>query len=203
MLHAAKPTRWPFQVSNPFSSFSHSSLHPLKFTFPLPLFLFLTEYGDLWAWGRGREGQLGQGSRLNSFVPLRVEALKHERIVHADCGNQHCIAVTDTGKVYVWGRLYRESKDSGINYAAMNPTWEMPGLKTQEMVERSIAQYLSAGGEQDDEEQSQVNMFGKFEPYQQTTPLLLEPLLGEKVVAVAAGYGFSVCVTAEGEVYSW
>jgi regulator of chromosome condensation len=129
----------------------------------------ISELGDVWMWGRGREGQLAQGdvnsctsvsnrnaphhhktpaspstsppngtsamsvspplthhlysssasiasstsssrslsSRCNSALPVRVEGLRHERIVDGSCGSQHCIAISDTGRVYTWGKLHR------------------------------------------------------------------------------------------------
>lgn len=52
------------------------------------------EYGDLYTWGRGFEGQLGHGDRDNSAVPRAVEKLAHERIVRAHCGHAHTLALT-------------------------------------------------------------------------------------------------------------
>jgi alpha-tubulin suppressor-like RCC1 family protein len=63
------------------------------------------EYGDVFSWGRGREGQLGHGTRDNLSLPQRVEALRHEKVVSAACGNYHSMALTDTGKklyMYIW-----------------------------------------------------------------------------------------------------
>lgn len=78
--------------------------------------LAVSELGDVWVWGRGREGQTAQGdaagatqARANAMVPVRVEGLRHERIVDAVCGSQHCVAVSDTGRVYTWGKLHRGS----------------------------------------------------------------------------------------------
>lgn len=42
----------------------------------------LTEIGDLYTWGRGREGQLGTGRVMHySNVPLKVTSLESERMV--------------------------------------------------------------------------------------------------------------------------
>ena len=92
-----------------FSSISFiAPLSRLLLIAPLPLILSLqcfsflsfvwtndfTEYGDLYAWGRGREGQLGHGTRDNSAEPRAVEKLAHERIIRAQCGHSHTIALT-------------------------------------------------------------------------------------------------------------
>jgi hypothetical protein len=47
----------------------------------------------------------------------------------------------DTGKVYIWGRLHRHSGDNAKQYFGF--AIKMPGLKTREMLDRSIKEYLS------------------------------------------------------------
>ena len=58
----------------------------------------LLEFGDVYVWGRGKEGQLGNGIRENMSTPQLVSALKHERVTDAECGYYHCVALT--GKYY-------------------------------------------------------------------------------------------------------
>jgi alpha-tubulin suppressor-like RCC1 family protein len=48
-----------------------------------------------------------------------------------------------------------------------------------------------------------LNEFGNFMPHLQSLPLELEELARLDVVHVAAGYGFSVLVTRDGDAYSW
>jgi alpha-tubulin suppressor-like RCC1 family protein len=98
------------------------------------------ELGDVYAWGRGKEGQIGNGTRDIALEPQRIQALKHERIVKACTGNWHCVAITDTGRVYQWGRLYHQGTDSSKQYFGF--AVKMVGMKTQEMVDRSIQDYF-------------------------------------------------------------
>jgi alpha-tubulin suppressor-like RCC1 family protein len=53
----------------------------------------LSEFGEVYSWGRNFEGQLGHGHRrrdvaLNS-VPRRVKALENENVVAVSCGDFH------------------------------------------------------------------------------------------------------------------
>ncbi len=72
----------------------------------------LAELGDVYGWGRGREGQLGQGDRKDSLVPQKIQTLKHERIVQVDAANYHTIALA--GK-----RGRREERESTLTIIAI------------------------------------------------------------------------------------
>ena len=165
--------------------------------------LALTEYGDLYCWGRNFEGQLGVGSRANSNVPLLVQSLRSERVVSIDCGSYHNICVTDSGKCYVWGKLHRFAEKGTIEsqyFGGFNGGQEIDG-RIQEMIDNSMKVYLAGNLNITDEQIT--NQFGNFISYMQTTPLLVEPLLQCKIEQVAAGYSFSIAITNNGEVYSW
>ncbi|XP_054796833.1 RCC1 domain-containing protein RUG3, mitochondrial isoform X2 [Prosopis cineraria] len=72
----------------------------------------LTEDGQVWnwgddgkvlSWGHGGQGQLGNGSLQNQRIPTVIEALAHEHVVYISCGGSSSAAVTDEGKLYMWG----------------------------------------------------------------------------------------------------
>ncbi|KAF3793343.1 E3 ubiquitin-protein ligase [Nymphaea thermarum] len=72
----------------------------------------LTADGQLWSWGdkgkvltwgHGRQGQLGHGSKQNGEIPKEVEGLLGEHIVYVACGSSSSAAITDEGKLYMWG----------------------------------------------------------------------------------------------------
>lgn len=90
--------------------------------------LALGQYGDVYSWGRGREGQLGTREIFPiSSIPLHIKSLRsvflhfemltsvklavtillstivltltrHEKIVDIACGNFHNIAVAESGR---------------------------------------------------------------------------------------------------------
>lgn len=65
--------------------------------------LALTDKGEVFSWGHGGHGQLGHHSIQNQKVPVVIEALAQERIVYIACGGSSSAAITDTGKLYMWG----------------------------------------------------------------------------------------------------
>ncbi|KAM4080921.1 hypothetical protein ACJW30_11G054600 [Castanea mollissima] len=72
--------------------------------------LALTDDGKVLSWGYGRHGQLGHSSILNQKIPVLIEALSDEHVVYIACGGSSSAAVTDKGKLYMWGN----AKDSQL-----------------------------------------------------------------------------------------
>ncbi|XP_010493645.1 PREDICTED: ultraviolet-B receptor UVR8-like isoform X1 [Camelina sativa] len=74
--------------------------------------LAVTSTGDIWAWGRNNEGQLGpisvdssRDSRLSE--PKRVEGLDHVNVRAAFASGVVSAATGDDGSLWVWGRSKR------------------------------------------------------------------------------------------------
>ena len=79
--------------------------------------LALTERGQLWAWGRNDDGQLGTRTNetgaggkqqravghTESMVPERVTGLMGVMVVHIACGRCHSMAVDRQGRLHSWG----------------------------------------------------------------------------------------------------
>ena len=64
----------------------------------------LTEKGEVYTWGYNGNGQLGNGTREDSLVPVKVTGL--ENIAKIDAYKYMTIALTQNGEVYVWGSGY-------------------------------------------------------------------------------------------------
>ena len=65
----------------------------------------LTEEGEVWSWGFGREGALGHNTELDIFIPLRVhpEHFDNAKVVTAAIGFNVLAAVTEDGTLYSCG----------------------------------------------------------------------------------------------------
>ena len=61
--------------------------------------------GKLYGWGNNGNGQLGDGTGVESLLPKRINqgAIANIPIVSVACGYAHTIAIDNAGKVYVWG----------------------------------------------------------------------------------------------------
>ena len=63
--------------------------------------------GALWAWGLGFSGQLGLGDTNDRLVPTLVgaeEVFGGSQVRTIACGNEHTLAVTEAGELWVWGQ---------------------------------------------------------------------------------------------------
>lgn len=63
--------------------------------------LVLCESGDIYSFGRGRDGQLGHGE-LECTEAKLVNGLNDETVVDITAGSLSSYAVTSTGNVYQW-----------------------------------------------------------------------------------------------------
>ena len=57
--------------------------------------------GSVWAWGRNKSGQLGQGSLKSSRWPKRIPYLG--RVIQVAAGPDHTLALLRDGRVMSWG----------------------------------------------------------------------------------------------------
>ncbi|XP_058082038.1 ultraviolet-B receptor UVR8 [Magnolia sinica] len=72
--------------------------------------LAVTHGGEVWAWGRDQEGQLGRGlpSPRDSWnQPKRVEGLEQVRVRAAFASGVISSAIGDDGSLWVWGKSKR------------------------------------------------------------------------------------------------
>ncbi len=58
--------------------------------------------GQVWAWGRNSDGQLGDGTRIDRVQPVRVIGLPRAAVA-VSAGGAHSLAVLDDGTVWAWG----------------------------------------------------------------------------------------------------
>jgi alpha-tubulin suppressor-like RCC1 family protein len=65
--------------------------------------LALTSKGSVLAWGQGKEGQLGNGSRHAHTRPVLVKLPKGVKITAITAGSQYALALSRTGRLYAWG----------------------------------------------------------------------------------------------------
>jgi len=74
-----------------------------------------THRGLIFTWGSGALGQLGQGtSARDSLRPRPVLfALQDQNIISIACGSNHSAAVTQEGKVFMWGHSEYGQLDPG------------------------------------------------------------------------------------------
>ena len=91
--------------------------------------------GSVWAWGDNKKGQLGDGSRTNSDVPVPVDVPAGVTFVRVNSGGYSCYAIDQSGRLWAWGgndngqlgmgisaRSEKEPVDVGIHLTQVSST---------------------------------------------------------------------------------
>jgi alpha-tubulin suppressor-like RCC1 family protein/tRNA A-37 threonylcarbamoyl transferase component Bud32 len=65
--------------------------------------LALTNFGEVYAWGWNKFGQIGNGCNVNQLIPIKLKSFNNERVVMISSGSCHSMALTECGHVYSWG----------------------------------------------------------------------------------------------------
>ena len=89
--------------------------------------LALRSDGKVMAWGQNRDGQLGNGTRDNAWMPVEVAGLSRVVAIAAGvasfAGNSFSGAVRDDGTVWMWGSGTSGVMGNGVE----NPSPDEPG----------------------------------------------------------------------------
>ncbi|KAF5831565.1 regulator of chromosome condensation 1/beta-lactamase-inhibitor protein II [Dunaliella salina] len=83
--------------------------------------------GEVFAWGWGRYGNLGDGCLEDRYVPTKVKGLDGLRITKVACGWRHSVVVSDQGQLYTFGwSKYGQlgHGDADLHTPAQSTPWE-------------------------------------------------------------------------------
>nr|XP_034301899.1 E3 ubiquitin-protein ligase HERC2 isoform X3 [Crassostrea gigas] len=64
----------------------------------------LTKSGAVYTWGKGDNYRLGHGTEDHARHPKQIEALSSKKVKDIAIGSLHCMAITEDGELYGWGR---------------------------------------------------------------------------------------------------
>ncbi len=68
--------------------------------------LALTDSGEVYAWGRNYDGQVGNGrggKYKYQLKPVKGNGFNGEKVTMISCGSRHSMALTSSGRVFSWG----------------------------------------------------------------------------------------------------
>ncbi|KAG5545887.1 hypothetical protein RHGRI_018144 [Rhododendron griersonianum] len=103
--------------------------------------LAVTSQGEVWAWGRNIEGQLGRGllaPRESWNEPKRVEGLDQVRVRAAFASGVISTAIGDDGSLWVWGKSKRGQLGLGEGIAECGSPSKVEALSGEEIVKVSL-----------------------------------------------------------------
>lgn len=166
----------------------------------------VTDEGEVYCWGWGRYGNIGDGESQDRHLPTKAKGLEGIKIVQVACGWRHSIAVDEEGAMYTWG---------WGAYAQL-----MHGDRTDQYIPKRVEALrqqrvsLVAGGWRhtlaaDSEGRLYAAGWNRFGQCGVGTnedvvePRQVEALTGERVVVVKSGWKHTLAVTEDGKFYSW
>jgi myosin heavy subunit/alpha-tubulin suppressor-like RCC1 family protein len=191
----------------------------------------LDSAGELYAWGWGDRGQLGHGSWANELRPRKLETLSNSadramlksgelsRNISHDIaqrifvkqiavGEDHSIALTESGEVYSWGAGSRGALGHGTRSNVHYPQ-KVEGLRRR-VCEVSAGAHHSvalvmAGSVYTWGSGAQLGLgvFADKSRGDKDTPQAVSALTKQRIRHVATGWSFTLAVAHSGDVYSW
>jgi alpha-tubulin suppressor-like RCC1 family protein len=170
--------------------------------------LALTSTGQVYAWGRNDNGQLGNGRfGPGTGTPVRVRLPAGIRVSAIAAGEDHALARTTAGGVLAWGNGQEGSLGNGdlhTNRARPVHTKLPAGTRVRGLFAGCNTGYvLTAAGRvlgwgADDNGQLAD---GTQTPH--ATPVEIKLPMGAKATAISAGCAHALALTSGGVVYAW
>jgi alpha-tubulin suppressor-like RCC1 family protein len=162
----------------------------------------LTDQGGVNCWGNNEHGQLGNGSMVNSSVPVEVQGLRNVTAIAA--GWAHTCALTQSGAVECWGYNKNGELGNGKTADSSMPV-EVSGLSAGAVVIGTKEDHTCAVIVDGAVTCWGYNPFGQLGDgthISRSVPVAVQGLSG-KAAWVAAGWGHTCALTTAGGVHCW
>ena len=166
----------------------------------------VTPSGQLMAWGLGTSGQLGNGERKSSNLPVRVDLPRGVQVKAVSAGANSAIALTSTGRVLAWGDNHEGQLGNGRTRNSGRPVWvKIPRATRIIAVGAGVGQMFAVTGSGGllawgDNEGGQLGD-GTMENHK--LPAFVHIPRSVRIATLAAGRYFSLALTSTGKVWAW
>lgn len=155
----------------------------------------VTSIGSVSCWGRNDEGQLGNGTTIESHVPVPVSGLSGG-VVSVSSNYDDSCALLVSGSVKCWGRNGDGQLGDGTTIPRSTPVdvHGLPSVSVSVAVGKSHACSTTAAGD--------VYCWGRFSKTSEGVVVVKVPGLSG-VASLVVGKGFACALTKAGAVKCW
>ncbi|EKX44803.1 hypothetical protein GUITHDRAFT_53747, partial [Guillardia theta CCMP2712] len=170
--------------------------------------VLVTRENVVMAWGLGKFGQLGTGSRSRQMLPVEVTALRRKNIIGVAAAGSFSGFVSEDGSLYMCGCGWDGQLGLGDREGSMYPerVESLCGLRVKDVsaggrsltvvTEAGAVHTSGAGFEGQLGRGEQARLSSRFEQVD-------EALFGRFVLSVSSALGHVVALTRSGEMFSW
>ena len=168
--------------------------------------LALTSTGQVLAWGGNQEGQLGNGTTVDSDIPVHVSLPAGTTVTGIAAGDAHSLARTNTGQMLAWGFNPEGQLGDGTTVDRHSPVpvalpagVTVTGIAAGEFHSLAITSTggaLAWGFNVEGE-------LGNGTSQSSDVPVPVSLPVGTTVKAVIAGCEHSLAITSTGQVLAW
>ena len=171
--------------------------------------LALKSDGTVWTWGSNAFGQLGDGTTTNRSTPVQVSSLTGVVAIAAGAANSteegHSLALKADGTVWAWGRNSSGELGNGTTTDRTTPV-QVTGLTGVVAIAGGYGHSLALKSDGTvwawgTDLYGQLGDGANTTLGHQTIPVAVSGLTG--VSAIAAGWGHSLALKADGTVWAW
>ncbi|MBN2084613.1 MAG: hypothetical protein JW748_05260 [Anaerolineales bacterium] len=162
----------------------------------------LTDQGGVNCWGNNEHGQLGDGSMVNSNIPVEVKGLENVSMVAA--GWAHTCALTRSGAVRCWGYNKNGELGNGKTADSSVPV-EVEGLASGVVnigTKEDHTCAVIADGAVRCWGYNQFGQLGDGTHISRSVPVAVQGLSGQ-AAAVVAGWGHTCVLVSAGGIQCW
>ncbi|KIC48030.1 Ig-like domain-containing protein [Tateyamaria sp. ANG-S1] len=166
---------------------------------------FLTDDGDVYAFGFNNRGPLGLGDEEARTTATKIEALDDIDVIGIENGNGTSFAIAADGTLYGWGSNTNGQLGTGDQEERLVPT-EISALSNETVVAVSAGVthtlVLTADGEVYGFGSNTDNQVSRSDDRRVIEPTLIEGL-PENIVAISGEGRTSYAITSDGRVFGW
>jgi len=159
--------------------------------------------GEVWSWGRGENGRLGNGGNSDQLEPYPIDFFleMNIRITAIACGHSFCLAVSDDGRVFAWGKNDQGQLGLGGGMAMDHYAMEAIPSEIETLAKEKIvavgAGLAHAGCVSDT---GKVFSWGNrlwMDPHR------MSAVEKERIVDMQCGNGYTAVLNDVGQVFTW